>query len=132
MCYLVRGSDTEGYVLSSSERLQDEQFELFGTSLSVIERHLFAVFGTAIRSHLRLPRLSFPGKLEELAQGYSLTEVDSDGYRWLVNASGSLAKARGRVSSISTLVRLSHLLSNSLADIKISFEDPGGHPLFTL
>ncbi|WP_413232656.1 Imm61 family immunity protein [Mycolicibacterium sp. 050158] len=43
-----------------------------------------------------------------------------------------VGQSGGRVSGISTLVRLSHLLSNSLEDMKISFEDPGGHPLFAL
>ncbi len=127
--YYVRGSEEIGYTLASSERAQAEQFQLFGSSMLVMERHLFAVFSSAIRSKAGLSRLIFPSKQTELAEGYAMSELDPGGYRTLSGSRALLARARGNVSSISILVRLSHLLSNSLEDVKTSLEDPSGRPL---
>jgi hypothetical protein len=130
--FYVRGSEELGYTLSSSERGQAEQNELYGSSVRVIERHLFAVFCPAVRSKLRLPRLIFPSRRDQLAAGYTLSDPDQDGYVSLSDSDGLVAKARGRVTSVSILVRLSRLLSSSLQDLELSCEDPDGHPLFAV
>ncbi|MGH3638626.1 MAG: Imm61 family immunity protein [Mycobacterium sp.] len=132
MRFYVRAAVDFGYTLTSAERALAEQFELFGASMTVIERYLFGVFGSAVRSRHRLPRLILPIKQEELALGYLLHDVDSEGYRSLNDSRGLVAKARGRVSSVSVLIKLSRLLSNSPSAIQSSFEDPEGRPLFAV
>jgi hypothetical protein len=93
--FYVRASDDFGYALTSAERPMPEQFELFGTSMTVIERHLLGVFGSGVRSRRRLPRLVLPIKQAELAVGYLLDDVDAEGYRSLNDPHGLVAKARG-------------------------------------
>jgi Immunity protein 61 len=128
--FYIRGSLELGYTLSSAERTLPEQFELLGVSMTVIERHLFGVFAPGVRSRNSLPRLTYPRSPDELAAGYLLGDSDSEGYRWLSNPDGLVAKAQGKIGSVSTLTKLSHLLSNPLADVQASLEDPDGRPLF--
>ena len=127
--YYVRRSTDDTFVLSSAERTLAEQFELSGTSVEIIERYLYGVFGADIRSLRDLPRLALPTKQDQVAEGYALGELDSEGYRSLSNSSGLVAQARGRLSSTSNLTELSHLLSAAVTDIRASFEDPRGCPL---
>jgi hypothetical protein len=128
--FYIRSAPEFGYILSSGERTSPEQFELFGISMRVIERHLFGVFAPGVRSKKNLPRLIYPRAQDELAAGYLLDDLDSEGYRWLSDSDGLVAKARGKIGSVTTLTKLSHLLANSLADVQASLEDPDGRPLF--
>lgn len=128
--YYIRMAPNGSFILSSAERALPEQFELSGTSMAVVERHLFGVFGSDVRSRKGLARLIIPRRREQLAAGYTLDELDAEGYRCLSDSNGLVAKAQGRLSSITTLTKLSHLLSFALADVEASFEDPEGRPLF--
>lgn len=132
MRYYIRSPAQDVYIVSATERALAEQVELYGTSMRAIERYLFGVFGSAIRSKRRLPRLLVPTRQEQLAPGFSLDEPDTEGFRSLFDSTGLVAKARGRVTSISTLTKLSHLLSAPLPDVQASYEDPNGRPLFTV
>jgi hypothetical protein len=125
--FYVRSDGEESFTLSVAERSLPEQFELYGTSLRTIERYLLGVFGTSMRAKRGLPRLKFASKEEQLALGYSLDEVDADGYIRLRNSKGLVAKSRGR-TSVAALVKLSHLLSGSVQDLVAAFQDPAGGP----
>lgn len=126
--FYIRSSAKDAYIVSSAERASGEQFELYGTSMMAIERYLFGVFGSDIRSRRMLTRIIIPTK--QIHPGFSLDEPDADGFRSLRDSNGLVAKARGRLNSISTLTKLSHLLSSAVPDVQASFEDPEGRPLF--
>ena len=132
MRFYIRSPAKDSYIVSSAERALPEQFDLFGTSMKVIERYLFGVFGSGVRSRRMLARLIIPTKQVQLAPGFSLDEPDAEGFRYLLDSNGLVAKARGRVTSISTLTKLSHLLSSDLPDVQASYEDPEGRPLFAV
>ena len=128
--FFLRRSAKDVYIVSSAQRASAEQYELYGTSMKTIERYLFGIFGSDVRSRRLLPRLIIPTEQGHLAPGYSLDESDDDGFTCLRDPNGLVAKARGRVTSTSTLTKLSHLLSAALPDVRTSYEDPDGRPLF--
>jgi hypothetical protein len=133
MRYYVRVAPNGGFTLTSAERASAEQFELHTTSMPTMERHLIGRFGYGYRSKHRLQRLKPLRGLDDLASGYTIAPGDPDGYWELFDPSGDLmARALGKVSSISTFVRLSHLLESSLSDIRRSYESPDGSPIFSI
>lgn len=130
--FYIRSSAKDVYIVSSAQRASAEQFELYGTSMKTIERYLFGIFGSDVRSRRLLSRLIVPTKQGQLAPGYSLDEPDAEGFTCLRDSNGLVAKAQGIVTSISTLTKLSHLLSATLTDIRASYENPEGRPLFAV
>lgn len=126
--FYVRNDESHSFTLTTAERSLPEQFELLGTSMHVVERYLFGVFGTSVRARQRLSRLPFASREDDVAPGYSVEMSDPDGYWSLLNAEGLVAKARGRVG-MAALVKLSHLLSASARDVMAAFLDPEGQPL---
>lgn len=129
--YYIRQNIDGGVVLTSAERASEEQFELYAESMEVLERYLFGVFGRSLRSKRRLPRVKTPRKMEEISDGYRISDVDAEGVRRLSDPSGrTVAAARGKVSGVSLLVELSHLVAAGIEAIKDSYEDVEGRPLF--
>lgn len=131
--YYIHQNIDGGVVLTSSERASAEQFELSAESIEVLERYLFGVFGRSIRSKSRLPRLKTPRKLEEIVGGDRIDEADSEGYRRLLAPGAkAVAKARGRLSGVSVLVELSHLVASTVDEIQSSYQAVDGRPLFRI
>jgi hypothetical protein len=130
--FYIRSPAKGVYIVSSAQRASAEQFELYGTSMKVIERFLFGIFGADVRALRMLARLVTSTKDGQLAPGFSLDEPDAEGFACLRDLNGLAAKAQGRVNSISTLTKLSHLLCSTLPEIRASFEDPEGRPLFAI
>lgn len=128
--FYIRVAADGCFVVSSAERALDEQIELVGFAMPAVERYLFAVFATGVRSRLALPRLVRSGTSRSLVAGYRLSEVDEDGYRCLYGPLGRVAKARGEITGVATLTELSHLVSAPSAVVQTSFEDRHGRPLF--
>lgn len=129
--YYLRVAPDGGYILTSAERASTEQFEFYTKSMSVMERHLMVWFGRLYRSRHQLQRLPTFRTQDDLAPGYTIVAGDPEGSFELRDRSGALiARAHGKLSSISTFVRLSHLLESSLSDIRRSYESPDGSPLF--
>lgn len=121
----------DAFTLTKAERASEEQFELSADSLGVLERYLFGAFGWDLRSKRGLPRIKTPRKMDELAAGYRLDALDLEGFRRLLDSQGmAIATARGKVSSVTVLVELSHLLKASLDDLRASYEDANARPLF--
>ena len=127
----IRETSDGSNVLTRSERGGAEQFVLSAPTLCPIERYLWGLFGADIRSVLGLPRIDIPSEITDLAQGYELSELGAASQRTLRRADGeAVAVARGRTLSVWTLVELSRLLSASVEDLKASYEDSSGRPLF--
>lgn len=64
-----------------------------------------------------------------MADGYTLTDVDEDGYRALTADGSAVAIAREATLSLLALVPLSHFIDRSIADLIASFLDADGAPL---
>ncbi|OKH73288.1 hypothetical protein EB72_19350 [Mycobacterium sp. SWH-M1] len=129
--FYVRRRFDGDYVLTSSQRASFERFELAAPGLETLERHLFGLYGSYARSRKRLARLRSPNHPENVATGFRVTEKDAYDFCRLTDEEHRLiACAHGGSTGISTLVKLSHLVSHSLADIIASYEDPQGRPLF--
>jgi hypothetical protein len=130
MRFFIRHSPSGEFTISSVERASEEQFELSARSMETVEKYLWGLFGSDLRVMRRLPRLKTPRKEHEIAPGYTLSELDANGFRTLSDMRGPVATARGKLSSITRLTKLSHLLAASVADIQSSFEELDGLPLF--
>ncbi|MGU3497685.1 Imm61 family immunity protein [Mycobacterium sp. C31M] len=129
--FYLRRNASGGITMTSSERAGTEQFELAAVSMEVMERHLFGIFHHSVRSRHRLPRLEMPCRREEIADGHWISDQDSAGYIHLFGVAGTLlASDRGGLGGVGVLVELSHLIASPLEDIKRSYEDPEGRPLF--
>ena len=129
--YYLRTDRGGGITLTSAERGSAEQFEIFTCSVNAMERYLLPIIGIDLRSKKGLRRIKTPRTIEEVAEGYRVGEADSEGYRNLYFPSGEVAaRSRGRTNSIPTLTELSHFLQASEADLRNSYEDPDGRPLF--
>jgi hypothetical protein len=116
------------YVITSSDRMSAESYELAAVSMPTIERYLYGDRGWLIRRANGLPRIRRPFKTDELRSGYSIGKMlYADRERSsLINATGMVVAIGG----VTDLVELSHYLDVSVDVIKGSFLDPEGKPLF--
>lgn len=123
-----RGPDRlELTVLSDGEA---EQPVLFVSSVEVLERYLFGMFGDGIREDLGLSQLDLPWRREDLASGYALSDDMVRGYRTLSRTGvGPVAAVPDPTLSLLALVPLSHFLGYNLAALKQSFLSHDGAPL---
>lgn len=129
--FYIRRSFDGSVSLTKSERAAAEQFELAGISIEVIERYLYGIFGWDIRHAKRLPRIKTPRRIGEIAEGYRLSDEDSEGFRRLLDDAGTVvATAAGGLTGVTTLVELSHLIASLPGEIKRSYESLDGGPLF--
>ncbi|CAN7658802.1 Imm61 family immunity protein [Mycolicibacterium frederiksbergense] len=128
--FYVRGSADIGFTMTRAERKSHEQFELFTTSISVLERHLTAKFLGSIRYDKHWQHIVVPLASRDLAGGCRLSDEDADGYRDLFAPSGELlARARGGLVGIATLVELSHLLQQSVLSLERIYANPDSRSL---
>jgi hypothetical protein len=68
--------------------------------------------------------------MDDLADGYSLSEVSDDGYRTLSAADSTpLARSRDKTMSLLDLVPLSHYLHISVPHLEESYLSASGAPL---
>jgi hypothetical protein len=129
----IREGDDGWTTLQRSERGGPKQFVLATSTIASMERYLWGLFGVDVRSMRGLPRIDTPSEISDLAPGYTLRELDAENQRTLLDAAGeAVALARERRLSLWTLVERSHLLSASVENIKLSYENPPGEPLFHL
>lgn len=131
--FYIRRRFDDGFVLTSTQRASNEQFELAAPAVETIERHLVSRFAWGFRSRKRLPRLRLPNDPTEGAAGFDISEKDGDGFCTLTDhAHQVIAVARASATGVPELVALSHLVSHPLADIIASYEHPEGRPLFAV
>ena len=129
--FYIRHSDDGWTTLQRSERGGPERFVLATSTRPAMERYLWGLFGVDVRSLRGLPRIETPSEISELAPGYTVSDLDENDHRTLIDNDGrAVARARKRTLSLWTLVELSHYLAASVEDIKASYEDPSGRPLF--
>jgi hypothetical protein len=123
-------------IVNDSDRLGPEYVVFAASELEATERYLLDTFGRTIRSRRKLPRIPLPMTAEGVADGFELEPRDLRGEERLALVDSDarvVAFSRGDPTiAVFELVRLSHLMSASVEDIKASFLDPNGSPLFSL
>jgi hypothetical protein len=127
--YVRQPEGSNWFTLASSDRGSAERVELSASAIAVIEKYLFALLGDAIRERMRLAEINIPNQPDSLPDGYSVSEPDVDGYRLLTERSVAVARARGRIIGMSTLVKVAHLLNVTVGDIEASYLSKDGRPL---
>jgi len=101
-------------------------------STEVLERYLLGLFGDVIRDQKGLPVLRTPWGVDDLADGYALSDISGDGYRTLSAADSTpLARSRDKTMSLLDLVPLSHYLQISVRDLEESYLSASGAPLLS-
>lgn len=131
------GDGAEGWiVVTSSERMGEEEFVLASTLPALIERKFLAIFARLVRVHRDLPRLSRPSSVDDLVAGYRIgtqqfwgkerrTLIDPQ-ERTIAVVSG------GELVGTANAVELSVLATNSTQAIIKSMLNPSGEPLFSV
>lgn len=128
--------EVDGWItVKDSDRLGPEYTVFAAFHTEVIERYFLDVCGRTIRSERKLPRLRIPMTSDRIAEGFVLAPKGFRGEERLAlqasDGGGVIAFSR-RDPIIATfdLVRLSYLLRASTEDIKASFLNTSGSPLF--
>ncbi|GAB1815540.1 Imm61 family immunity protein [Mycobacterium sp. MUNTM1] len=127
--------DIEGwFVVSTSERMGNDQFNLAAPSMETVERYLYAYFGQTMREARHLPRLRQPSKIGEIPDGFTIRQMEFGGRlrRSLVGPMGTIVAVGSGDAVLGTmmLVRLARSLSVTVEAIKESFLSEDGTPLF--
>ncbi|WP_079276812.1 Imm61 family immunity protein [Mycobacteroides abscessus] len=120
------------FQMTDSERMQDEGFLLCAVSMDVVERFLYARFGSYIRA-ADFPLLNYPAA--PLRDGWTTISVTLDGVRRLALIDPSkhsvAAVSADPITGNAQLAELSVCLSADLQELEESFLSPNGRPLFT-
>lgn len=110
--YFIRRRGSDRLELTQAHDEDREHPVLFVAEVQVLERYL--MFADDVREDLDLPMLDQPWRSSDLAADYVLTDMIR-GYRTLKRADGvPVAAAPHPVSSLLTLVPLSHYLGWSI------------------
>lgn len=134
--YFIGGDAGDWIVVTSSERMGEEQFELASRLPGLVERKLIATFGRLVRSRSGLERLSRSLSADDLAPGYS-TGVQSfwgKVRRTLIDPEGDVIAvvSGGELVGTVNAVELSVFASSTVDAISRSLMDPSGKPLFSV
>lgn len=124
--YLVRRHKIRGRIFLAELREDESERPLIYVSdLDVLERYLFGLFADDIRDDLDLPFIELPWTTDDLAEGFTLSEM-REGYRSLSRiGSGPIAAAPDPVLSLLALVPLSHFMGWEVSDLKRAFLGSG-------
>lgn len=124
---VAREGDT--LTLFRAERGEDDVPQLRTSDPVDAERYLSAQLGIAVRSRRGLPRLSFPFEPEDTAPGFRFATL-ADGWATLIRSDGVAIAAALVDTSMHPAVRFSYYADADPADIRRSFAEPSGAPLF--
>ena len=124
------------FVLTKRERGETEEMIMSADDFAALERHLTAMFGFSIRSRHRLPPIFLKGRpgpagSGDVAPGYRL-EQSSDHIVSLLDADGQICAVfpSGLDGVSRDAVEFSWFADASLEDLRRSYLDPDGLPLF--
>ena len=135
MTYYVRAEEGR-YVLHEQSRNDPPEFVMSASSVVDIERHLTTYFGFSVRSMLRLPYIFVGGR-----PGFSTVANAAPEFRLelLERSRVGLVDANGHVRCVfygdladrsCNAVEFSWFADASLEDLRRSYLDPDGLPLF--
>lgn len=131
-CDFIRPAQTDATWLdvTRSSRRQGEAFLFSAASMDAVEKYFWMSFGFDIRLTQRLPRLVFPIRPEELGSGYGLRSLQPDMLELIDPEGRSIVRTFDGHSGTSLLVKLSNVLGYSPDELRASYLDPAGHPIF--
>lgn len=111
---------------------EDNEEELvYAANIVVAERFLFGLLGDELRDDLDLTYLELPTRARDIAPEYHIGDMYR-GYRTLTHHSrGPVAASRDDTLSLVRLVPLSHFLSYTVDELKMSYLSDSGYPLLT-
>ncbi|MCL2455858.1 MAG: TNT antitoxin family protein [Micrococcales bacterium] len=113
------------FVLTRADRAESESYIMSAPDATDIERYLTIRMGSSIRSSRRLGFIFTPWNVTDLAPGW-VAVVGLDG-RWRLTGPDKCDRA---VFYDDAAVEFSWFSNVSLADIRSSYLDPDGAPLF--
>ena len=132
MGYWLRFAD-RAFTLTETNRWGPEEFVMQAADLTDVERWLTALFGSSIRSYSNFRRISGAGVIPEgVNPAYRLQEVDIVKVA-LVNTSDGQVRVimgGGLGTSAGDVTKFSWIADASLEDLRASYLDPDGLPLF--
>lgn len=116
-------------VITSSDRMGPETYDLAAESMQVMEKYLYGEFGAMVRRDT-LPPIRTPFDRDELRPGYDISKMAFAGRERhaLVDRDGRVVA----IAAVDRLVELSHYLDVSVDTIKSSYLATDGKPLFTI
>lgn len=116
-------------VITSSDRMGPETYDLAAESMHVVEKYLYGEFGAVVRGD-ELPSIRTPFERGELQPGYDIgTTIFAGRQRHtLVDRAGKIVA----IAAVDRLVGLSHYLDVPVDVIKSSYLAVDGKPLFSL
>ena len=118
--------------VSFAARRDDEHGVFRASSEDVLAHYLVEVFGAVIRAEQGHKFLHLPYQREDLAIGYTLSEMFDAGFRTLARVGGdAIAMARESTLSMLILVPLSHYVQLTIAELKAAFLSEDGWPLLS-
>jgi hypothetical protein len=131
--YIRESADSGWYTVTKASRNDPEWLVFSASDLAGVEKYFWASFGADIRTVQGLPRVEFPTESEDIAHGFSV-KLSGQGESVLVDGAGKpVIRAGGDdITDIFLLVMMSYCLSASVADLKSSFTDPQGRPIFPI
>lgn len=117
------------YVITSSDRMGPDTYELAAESMHVMEKYLYGEFGSVVRGD-DLPSIRAPFERDELRPGYDIGTQEFAGRErhTLIDRGGSVVA----IAAVDRLIELSHYLDASVDTIKNSYLAADGKPLFSL
>lgn len=131
--WYLRTNNGEFFV-GSGQRAGEEFFEFAATTEDDVERYLVSAVGPSVRAELlpEAPRIAPQVRLEDLAPGFSLVQATDGTPHGVLLEDG---RYRARFSSFTTAmyaVRFSQYANASIDEIKASYADEFGKPVFTV
>lgn len=122
------------FFVGTAQRSAEEQFEVATASEDHIAKYLLNAVGPSVRAELlpQAPRIAPQVRLEDLAPGFTLLPANDGSPHGLLLENGEY---RARFSSYTTAmyaVRFSQYANASVDDIKASYSDEFGKPVFTV
>lgn len=117
------------FVITSSDRMGPDTYDLAAESMQVMEKYLYGEFGGMVRGS-DLPSIRAPFERDELRPGYDIGKKTFAGRErhTLIDPGGNIVA----IAALDRLVELSHYVDIPAQTIKDSYLAADGKPLFTL
>ena len=133
ICVYIRPSDLDEdwITVSESERGGSEENYIFSAgTLATVEKYFWVDFGFEIRMGRGLPRLIFPVEPGQISPGYFVAAVGADTLELRDSYLNAVARAPDGLTGRSLLLKVSNFLDYSPEELRASYLDPKGHPIF--
>ena len=132
---ITRRGNGRGYIVTLDDRTtvdSEGEFEFSSTSMDAVERFLIARLGSEARIR-EFPAVLVPSSPGDLAAGFALHHVRDDESCWaLVRDGAEVARVRRGDDDYSPAVEFSRMVDADPWELRDSFLDPEGLPLFSV